>query len=145
MHLSPLRDILDESEGKRREMRRLCQVVLVITVMVAQALPASSEMTCLLGLSKGLRAKPVCCRHMPAACGSESNRSSAGCCVRKDFEDHPQAIAPKPLSLDHDLTSIGLPISFIADVNLRRAGGVSDWLRTPPPGPDLSKTTHLRI
>ena len=126
-------------------MQRLQQVVLAITVMVAQALPAPAAMTCLLRISQGFGAEHSCCRHMRSICGNESKSSSAGCCVRKTDGGDLQAISPKPFSFDHEMASIGPAIPFDGGMNLHRADGVSEWLQAHPPGPDSSLTTHLRI
>jgi hypothetical protein len=125
-------------------MKRLYQVVFAITVMVAQVLPAPSAMTCLLRFTQGFGAH-ACCRQMARMCGAGSKTSSAGCCARKTDDADPKAISPRPLDLDHELASFGPPIPFAGGVNLRRAGGVAEWLQTHPPGPDLSESTHLRI
>ncbi len=126
-------------------MQRLYQVVLAITVMVAQVLPAPSAMTCLLRFAQGFGAEHACCRHMPSNCGNGSKSSSAGCCVQKSDGRDLQAISPKPFSFEHEMASVGSPIPFNGGVNLHRADGVAEWLQTHPPGPDPSLTTHLRI
>jgi hypothetical protein len=122
----------------------MCQVVLAIAVMVAQALPAPAALTCLFDSSQRLSGEQACCRHMPPACGSEKKQSSADCCVKTTGTD-PQAASPELLTLDNTLASNDVLIPFIAGVNLHRFGGGAEWSQTHPPGPDLSETTHLRI
>jgi hypothetical protein len=82
---------------------------------------------------------------MRKACGAESKRSSAGCCVQKNDDSDHQAISPEPFSFDNDRANTGVAIPFVAEMNLHRAGRVTDWQQTHPPGTDLSETTRLRI